>query len=93
MPEQAVDAIDRAIGGITAVYFKAGKKFTIQNHNQVYPLRYNGGIPRRKERIVYNLAYFAYQRAQQNGNARCGELHMGANASTKHHRHGLMSLN
>lgn len=83
-PEQAVDAIDTEIGGITAVHFKAGKLFTICNHTQCYSMPYRG-LGNRQEKMAQNLAYMAYRRAQMNGNPRCGELHIGRYASTKHH--------
>lgn len=90
--EQAVDAIDKVIGGITAVYFKQGKKFTIQNHAAIYSLKYNGGLPKREEKEAERLAYMAYRRAQANGNPMSGEVHIGAYASTKHHTQGLAAL-
>lgn len=91
-PTQAVETIDKLIGGITGVSFKAGKKFTLQNPLRAYSLRYNFAlVPRKQQSIAAEMAYCAYERAMQNtGNIYCGDLHINRVTSTKHHYGGLL---
>lgn len=86
---QAAEQIDQAIGGITAVRFNAGKRFTISNHN------FSVSIPCRegkKQERICALAYAGYLKAQQNGSIKPGEVHIGKGISTKHHRENLEAL-
>ena len=86
---QTAEYIDRVIGGITAVRFNAGKRFTISNHNFSVSIPCKEG--KRQERI-YALAYAGYLKAQQNGSMKPGEVHIGKGISTKHHRENLEAL-
>ena len=86
---QAVEYIDSVIGGITAVRFNAGKRFTISNHNFSVSIPCREG--KRQERI-YALAYAGYLKAQQNGSIKPGEVHIGKGLSTKHHSANLEAL-
>ncbi len=88
---EAVEQIDQAIGGITRVDFKEGHKFKITNHVAVFPLGVSG-YRRREEERLYALAVAAYYKAQQNGSVFPGEVHISAQASTKHHRQGIQEI-
>ena len=85
----AIAQIDEAIGGITAVRFNNGKKFSISNHTFSVSLPYNGG---RKQRPIWRLAYAGYLKAQENGSKQPGEIHISRQMSTKHHQDGLADL-
>ena len=87
----AVEAIDRAIGGITRVDFQEGFKFRVTNHTASFKLEVQG-IRRREEDRLYGIAVLAYYRAQQNGSKFPGEVHISEQASTKHHREGIYAL-
>ena len=87
----AVEAIDRAIGGITRVDFQEGFKFRVTNHTASFKLEMHG-IRRREEDRLYGMAVVAYCRAQQNGSTFPGEVHISEQASTKHHREGIYAL-
>ncbi|MBW2982195.1 hypothetical protein KY343_04920 [Candidatus Woesearchaeota archaeon] len=88
-PVDAAKEIDTAIGGITAVRFNSGRRFTISNHCFSISIPYKGS---RKEARVYALAYAGYLQAQQNGSIQPGEVHAGKGISTKHHNQGLDAL-
>lgn len=83
-PTEAVNTIDKLIGGITAAHFKLGKVFTITNNKTTYSLHYRN-YRKKQQQLAIAVAYLAYQRAQQNGYVKCGEVHAGPFKSTKHH--------
>ena len=88
-PREGAAQIDEKIGGITAVRFNNGKRFTVSNHKFAVSLPYNGG---RKQRPIWQLAYAGYLKAQENGSDTPGEVHISETMSTKHHKQGLADL-
>ena len=88
---EAVEAIDAAIGGITRVDFKKNHKFKVTNHQAVYALDV-AGFKRRELDRLDGMAAVAYVKAQRNGSLQPGEVHISAQASTKHHRGGIYKL-
>lgn len=90
-PYQAVEAIDEVIGGITRVDFKTGVKLKFSNNREMYAID-SRGIPRKAYELIEALAVLGYQRAQQNGSLRPGEVHINERASTKHHRAGIEAI-
>jgi hypothetical protein len=86
-PEQAVNEIDEAVAGITAVFYTP-QRFIIQNHRERISLP-SQDRGKKLVRRMETLARLAYRRAQQNGSMFPGELHLSKTASTKHHRRGL----
>ena|SRR3989338_2562374 len=89
--KDAVDMIDRAVYGVTRVVAKAGLKYRIINHNAMYDLN-SKGLKRNQEEKLNALAVGLYVRAQKGGNYNAGELHLGRDCSTKHHRSGIDAI-
>lgn len=87
-PKEAINEIDRTIGGITRVEYKEGRKFIIDNHDKRIKLQYKG-LSKRQLKLVCALAILAYARAQHNGYSFPGELHISRYASTNHHTGGI----
>ncbi|HLC57920.1 MAG TPA: hypothetical protein VJH95_05075 [Candidatus Nanoarchaeia archaeon] len=86
----AVEALDRELGGITAAFYTP-QKFTLQNHSRREPFdtRDQG---RKFVRARQQLAILCYQRAQKNGSMQPGEIHISRQASTKDHKQGLTRI-
>ena len=89
-PQTAINQINEAIGGITGVIFKEGKKFKIINHNKMMSMSYN--TSKKGMKFVYALACLAYQKAKENGSNFPGEVHISKQASTKHHMDGIYQI-
>jgi len=87
----AVSQIDEAIGGITRVDFKEGKKFKITNHTAMFGLDFTG-LRRRQIDLLHGMAVLAYFQAQENGSIQPGEVHISSDTSTKHHRDGIYRI-
>ena len=90
-PFEAVNEIDRTIGGITSVIYKEGTKFKIYNHNAIFSLDVNG-IRKKEQEYLQGLAVLGYSKAQKNGSLNPGEIHISENASTKHHKEGIYRI-
>ena len=87
----AVSQINEAIGGITRVDFKEGKKFKITNHDAMFGLDIVG-LKRRQGDLLHGMAVLAYSQAQENGSIRPGEVHISKDASTKDHMGGIYRI-
>jgi len=90
-PLDAVNRINSTIGGITAVYFKYGLKFKIDNHKARFKMRYNG-LRNYQDGLSCDLAVLAYYIAKKNGSIFPGEVHIGPKASTKHYMSGINEI-
>jgi hypothetical protein len=88
---EAISQIDEAIGGITHVEFKDGKKFKIANHEAKFGLEFRG-LRKKQMPILYAMAVLAYYQAQTNGSTQPGEVHISQTASTKHHMDGIRNI-
>lgn len=89
---EAVDEIDRAIGGIVRVEFKSTPgKFSIANSQTAFSLKAQGYSNCQKERL-HDMAVVAYHKAQQNGQYKPGGVHISERASTKHYREGIDAI-
>ena len=88
---EAVSEINDAIGGITGVLYKPGRKFTIINHDAAYCLDASACGKKQNKRLE-GLAVVGYFRAKENGSRRPGELHISKQASTKHHMGGIYKI-
>jgi len=85
-PLQAVFEADKAIGGITAV--KYGEGLSLSNHRDIISAE-RVGLGKREYGLLEEFATLAYWKAQQNGNALPGQVHLSRNASTTHHKPGF----
>lgn len=83
----ALSRMDSAIGGITGIEYTP-QKMVLLNHQGKYSLdtRNQGNYEIRQRE---NFAISAYLYAQDRGSQFPGELHLGKEASTKHHKEGL----
>lgn len=81
-PLQAVNQIDIAIGGVTAITYRRG--LTIQNHSTRESVNTNG-YSKKELKLLDELAAILYIRAQQNGSIKPGEVHLDKGLSTKHY--------
>lgn len=77
-PLHAVEMIDKEIGGITDVSFKTNKKFSLYNHETIFPTGYNGGMNDKLKDFLFISYAFAGR----------GEIHLNEKVSTKHHKRG-----
>ncbi|MBT3578011.1 hypothetical protein HOA55_01535 [archaeon] len=88
-PLEAVESLDREIGGITgAIYNPGAGVYKILNHTMMVPLPARGANKKQMKRLK-EVAALAYWKAQQNGSQKPGELHIGKGCSTKHYKEGL----
>lgn len=84
----AVDEIDQVIGGILRVDYKTGLKLKFSNGREMYAVDIHG-VPKKLIYVLEGLAVVGYRKAQQNGSIQPGEVHIGKDASTRHHREGI----
>lgn len=80
-PLQAVNEVDSAIGGITAVILREG--MTIQNHKCRVSVS-RKGLGRKSLEKLNEFAVLGYDFAGKRG-----EIHLGKGCSSKHYRGGL----
>ncbi|MBI4144212.1 hypothetical protein HY486_03110 [Candidatus Woesearchaeota archaeon] len=81
-PSRAALAVHQAIGGVTAVFFSS-QRFTVQNHQCRVSLHERSSGKADTE-LTCRLAVALYDIAKQRG-----EVHISAQASSKHHKAGL----
>ena len=86
---EATLRLDAEIGGITSAKWNPGTgQYKVYNHTRDITLPVRGA--RRKEaEALQELATLAYWKAQKNGNYQAGEIHLGKNCSSKHHKGGF----
>ncbi len=82
--------IDDAVGGIRHVRFSPGKKFTVYSARDGVPIPLKG--EEGKSRKPTELAVALYEVGNLRHPGVRGELTLGRNASSKHHRAGLDAL-
>jgi hypothetical protein len=86
---EAVQMLDAEIGGITSARWNPGVgQYKIYNHTRsvALPVR---GARRIQAEALKELATLAYWKAQRNGNFQAGEIHLGEDRSSKHHKKGF----
>jgi len=86
---EAVQMLDAEIGGITSARWNPGAgQYKIYNHTRsvALPMR---GAKRKQAEALQELATLAYRQAQRNGNFQAGEIHIGRDCSSKHHKEGF----
>jgi hypothetical protein len=86
---EAVQMLDAEIGGITSAKWNPGAgQYKIYNHTRsvALPIR---GARRKQAEALQELATLAYWKAQRNGNFQAGEIHLGRDCSSKHHKEGF----
>lgn len=90
-PLEATLMLDAEIGGITSAKWNDGAgQYKVYNHIRSITLPVRGA--RRKElEALQELATLAYWKAQRNGNYQAGEIHLGKNCSSKHHKNGFQA--
>lgn len=87
-PKDAVEEINELLGGISRVEYKEGKMFNVFNGDESVSLSYNG-VRKKAMKYVHHMACLAYQKAKDNGNFYCGQVHISDQISSKHHKDGL----
>lgn len=85
---ETVEAIDTVIGGILRVDYKTGLKLKFSNGREMYSLD-TRGVPKKLYELNEAIAVLGYKQAQRNGSHNPGEVHIGRDASTKHHMSGI----
>jgi hypothetical protein len=90
-PLEAVESLDREIGGITAAIWNPGAgRYKILNHTKIVELPTRGANKKQLERMQ-EVAALAYWKAQQNKSLEPGEIHLGKGCSTKHYKEGFQA--
>ena len=82
--------IDDAVGGIRQVRFSPGKKFTVYTAHEGVPIPLKG--EEGKSRKPTELAVALYEVGSLRHPGVRGELTLGRDAASKHHRAGLDTL-
>lgn len=88
---EATHSLDAEIGGITSAKWNPGTgQYKIYNHTRIISLPVRGAT-RKEAEALQELATLAYWKAQRNGNYQAGEIHLGKNCSSKHHKNGFQA--
>ncbi|MEI7719254.1 MAG: hypothetical protein WCI72_05280 [archaeon] len=88
-PLETVFLLDAEIGGITSAKWNPGAgQYKVYNHTAVIALPVRG-TNRKQEEALQELATLAYWKAQKNGSYQAGEIPLGKNCSSKHHKQGF----
>lgn len=84
-PLEAAAKLDQEIGGITRVIWNPGaRQYKVHNHTKMVTIPARGANNRVYKKLE-EFAALAYLQAQDNGNWKAGEVHIGYDFSTKHH--------
>jgi len=88
---EATLQLDTEIYGITSAKWNpSAGQYKVYNHTRVISLPVRGAT-RKEAEALQELATLAYWKAQRNGNYLAGEIHLGKNCSSKHHKNGFQA--
>ncbi len=85
-PLEATLEVDSTSGGVEGVTYRKG--FTVQTKGRRDSVN-TRGLSKKEIKIMQEFAALLYHQAQQNGEMRPGEVHLGKGLSSKHYAGGL----